>query len=67
MKSKEKEEVKTVTEKSETFGTVFTITTTEANQGKEQAIEETTGHQYRQPTEARVTLVELGELMSKLD
>ena len=66
MKPREKEEVTTTTEKGRIFCAVSSINT-EADQGKEQTVEGAVGHQYGQAAETKLPLVELGELMSKLE
>ena len=65
MKPREKEEVAATTEKGKTFGTVSTITA-KADQGKNQIVEGSVGHQIGQAAETKLSLVELGELKSKL-
>ena len=66
MKPTEKEEMTTTSEKGKTFGTVSTLTT-EADQGKDQRVEGAVGHQNGQAAESKLPLVELGEMMSKLE
>ena len=65
-KLREKEEVTTVTEKSKTFGTVSAITT-KSNQEKEQVTEGTAGQQNERAKESKVPLVELGDLMTRVE
>ena len=56
----------TAIEKSKIFGTVSTITT-EADQGNETFIEVAAGYQNGLAEESKIPLVELGDLMSKLE
>ena len=66
MKPRDKEEATAATDKSKTFGTVSTITK-EAGQEKEQVTEGTAGHPERHLAELKTPLVELGDLMLKLE
>ena len=66
MKPREKEEGDNSDKKGKIFGTVSTIIT-EAAQEKEQSLEGAVVHQNGQAAESKVSLVELGDLMSKLD
>ena len=62
-KPREKEEVTTTTEK----GTPLVQFPRYADQGKEQTMEGAVGHQNGQAAESKLSLVELEDLMSKLD
>ena len=66
MKTRDEEEVITGIDKSKTFGTVSAIAT-EAGQGEEQVTERTAGHSERHLAESKTPLVELEDLMLKLE
>ena len=66
MKTREKGEVESTTEKGKTFGTVSTITT-EADQGKVQTMEGAVVHQNGQAAELKLPIVKLKDLMSLFD
>ena len=66
MKPRDKGEVTAPTDKSKTFGKVSAITK-EAGQEKEQVTEGTAGHPESHLAESKTPLVELGNLMLKLE